>query len=146
MFARGQDAEHRGLTPGFLAGVRHQSLVRGRAPRHRGLYLGRVAAVTRRGVTLALEGPVKRGDGLVFDFGDPEAQEEGGKVRRQGLGAAFVCVRGLCWLGAPVMHSCTTTASTTNTNTNTTTTTAGVRRAGRAGQAGGGAARQHGRV
>jgi putative protease len=91
VFARGQDEEHRGLTPGFLAGVKHQELVRGRAPRHRGLYLGRVATVTRQGVRLELAGPVKRGDGVVFDFGDPEAKEEGGKVcgglERAGAGA-----------------------------------------------------------
>lgn len=94
VFARGQDEEHRGLTPGFLAGVKHQELVRGRAPRHRGLYLGRVAAVTRQGVRLELAGPVKRGDGVVFDFGDPEAKEEGGKVGRGGGGGGG-------WQGRP---------------------------------------------
>ena len=35
VFARGQDAAHPGLTPGFLEGAQHQRLVRGRAPRHR---------------------------------------------------------------------------------------------------------------
>ncbi len=88
MFARGQDEQHRGLTPGFLAGVRHQDLVRGRAPRHRGLYLGKVVAVTRQGVRLELAGPVKRGDGIVFDYGDAEDKEEGGKVRDGAGGGA----------------------------------------------------------
>jgi collagenase-like PrtC family protease len=80
VFSRGQDAEHDGLTPGFLDGPRHQSLVIGRNPRHRGLYIGRVDKVTRSGVQLALRGPVKRGDGLVFDRGRPQEQEVGGNV------------------------------------------------------------------
>lgn len=57
MFARGQDAEHAGLTPGFLEGTRHQRLVRGRAPRHRGVLVGSVAAVDARSgaVTVRLQ-------------------------------------------------------------------------------------------
>lgn len=43
VFARGQDGDHTGLTPGFLEGVQHQRLVRGRNPRHRGVYLGKCA-------------------------------------------------------------------------------------------------------
>jgi collagenase-like PrtC family protease len=71
VFARGQDEEHGGLTPGFLDGVSHQSLVRGRAPRHRGVLLGTVVSVTRRGVAVALHGGavVRRGVGVVFDRG-----------------------------------------------------------------------------
>ena len=45
VFARGQDGEHRGLTPGFLNGPQHQRLVRGRAPRHRGVFVGAVKGV-----------------------------------------------------------------------------------------------------
>lgn len=70
----------RGLTPGFLEGVRHQRLVEGRAPRHRGVYLGQVRQVRPRGVLLELENPLKRGDGLVFDAGRPQEREEGGRV------------------------------------------------------------------
>jgi len=55
VFARGQDGEHRGLTPGFLEGPRHQRLVRGRAPRHRGVYAGRVTRAAGRRVWVALE-------------------------------------------------------------------------------------------
>ena len=78
VFARGQDAEHRGLTPGFLNGVRHQDLVRGRSPRHRGVYVGRVARASGSAVVVELSGtPVKRGDGVVFDTGEPEGKEEG---------------------------------------------------------------------
>jgi len=40
VFARGQDAEYGGLTPGFLEGSQHQMLVRGRSPRHRGVLIG----------------------------------------------------------------------------------------------------------
>ena len=55
MFARGQDEDHRGLTPGFLEGTQHQTLVRGRAPRHRGVLVGRVAAVDAKSGTVTLE-------------------------------------------------------------------------------------------
>lgn len=81
VFARGQDEVYGGLTPGFLQGVQHQMLVRGRAPRHRGLCLGRVGKITNKGVVLDdILVPVKRGDGVVFDRGNPEAEEEGGHV------------------------------------------------------------------
>ena len=36
--------------------------------------------VTREGVVVELACPLKRGDGLVFDHGDPQAKEEGGQV------------------------------------------------------------------
>jgi hypothetical protein len=81
LFARGQDAEYGGLTPGFLEGPQHQMLVRGRNPRHRGVCLGEVSAVTQRGVVIErLLQPVKRGDGVVFDQGRPQEAEEGGQV------------------------------------------------------------------
>ena len=86
-FARAQDAEHDGLTPGFLEGPRHQRLVRGRSPGHRGLLLGEVEAVRpSRGevvVRLAEGRGVKRGDGVAFDGGRrgvSEAAEQGGSV------------------------------------------------------------------
>ena len=80
VFSRGQDANADGLTPGFLLGPQHQQLVIGRNPRHRGLYVGEVTSVTARGVRTNLHGPVKRGDGLVFDRGRPEERETGGNV------------------------------------------------------------------
>jgi U32 family peptidase len=70
----------RGFAPGFLAGVRHQELVKGRYPRHRGVLLGHVESVTSHGVHLRLEGPVKPGDGVVFDAGRPQEEEAGGSV------------------------------------------------------------------
>ena len=80
VFSRGQDANADGLTPGFLEGPRHQELVIGRSPRHRGLYLGKVDEITDQGVRLQLHGPVKAGDGVVFDNGQPQHKEAGGNV------------------------------------------------------------------
>lgn len=80
VFSRGQDEDFDGLSAGFLKGVQHQSLVRGRNPRHRGILVGRVRAVAPRGVTVELCGPIKRGDGVVFDGGEPEEREQGGAV------------------------------------------------------------------
>ena len=79
-FARGQSAEHDGLTPGFLEGPRHQSLVIGRNPKHRGVFVGTVEGVTGTGIRTVLRGPLKRGDGLVFDRGRPDGKELGGNV------------------------------------------------------------------
>ena len=74
----------RGLTHGFLDGVNHQLLVRGRFPKSRGVKLGRVAGVTGRGVKIELAemlpDTVKPGDGLLFDLGRPAEQEPGGRV------------------------------------------------------------------
>jgi len=70
----------RGFTSGWLPAINHQSVVEGRFPKKRGLYLGRVVRVERRGVKVRLEGPLKPGDGVVFDAGRPEEDEEGGRV------------------------------------------------------------------
>lgn len=75
-----QQVFSRGFAPGFLEGVKHQELVRGRFPRHRGVYLGRVEEVSARGVHLRVDAPVKAGDGVVFDAGRPQEDEAGGKV------------------------------------------------------------------
>jgi putative protease len=74
----------RGLTTGFLEGVNHQKLVRGRFPKSRGVRLGHVVGLTRRGVTVELAEAVpdfvKPGDGVLFDLGKPETQEPAGRV------------------------------------------------------------------
>jgi putative protease len=76
----------RGLTPGFLEGVNHQKLVRGRFPKSRGIRLGRVVGFAKGGVRIELCEPfpdlVRAGDGVLFDIGKPETQEPGGRVWR----------------------------------------------------------------
>lgn len=77
VFARGQDENNDGLTPGFFEGPRHQRLVRGRSPRHRGVHIGRVVSSKKGVVTIQLdenllglpEPPLKLGDGIVVDRG-----------------------------------------------------------------------------
>ena len=78
----------RGLAPYFLTGTNHQTVVKGRAPRHRGVEMGRVVRVEAEGVAIETGeaheiGPLKPGDGVVFDAADwrsPGEPEEGGRV------------------------------------------------------------------
>jgi putative protease len=70
----------RGLHTGWLRGTNNQQLVHGRFGKKRGVYLGAVARMRRDGVVIRLEGPLKPGDGVVFDAGKPEEKEEGGRV------------------------------------------------------------------
>ncbi|NUN50069.1 MAG: U32 family peptidase, partial [Candidatus Brocadiae bacterium] len=70
----------RGFSPGFLKGVNHQELVRGRSPKKRGVYVGRVEGAARGRVRVEAGVPLKPGDGLVFDQGRPEEEETGGRV------------------------------------------------------------------
>lgn len=55
VFARGQDSDFSGLTPGFLEGPQHQRLVRGRSPRHRGVFVGTVERVLKDAVHVRLQ-------------------------------------------------------------------------------------------
>jgi U32 family peptidase len=74
----------RGLTNGFLDGVNHQKLVRGRFPKSRGIRVGRVTGFSRRGIRVELAEPfpdlVKPGDGVLFDLGKPAEQEPAGRI------------------------------------------------------------------
>jgi putative protease len=74
----------RGFTHGFLDGPNHQELVHARFPKSRGIRVGLVAGKTRDGVTITLDAPgnapLKPGDGVVFDEGHPEQDEQGGRV------------------------------------------------------------------
>ena len=70
----------RGLYTGWLCGTNNQELVHGRFGKKRGVRLGEVARVSRQAVLVKLEGPLKPGDGVVFDAGRPEGKEEGGRV------------------------------------------------------------------
>lgn len=70
----------RGLFTGWMGGTDNQALVHGRFGKKRGVYLGEVTRVQRDAVVVKLEGPLKPGDGVVFDAGKPEEDEEGGRV------------------------------------------------------------------
>lgn len=75
-----QQSFSRGFTHGFLKGTNNKQLVEGTFPKSRGVYLGTVKQVLRDAVLCQLEAPLKRGDGIVFDAGDPTKPEEGGRV------------------------------------------------------------------
>jgi putative protease len=79
----------RGASPGFLLGDDHQSLVVGKSPKHRGVPLGRVTDVRGRRVRVALDAEsaelraelrslLRAGMGVMFEVGDPEADDAPG--------------------------------------------------------------------
>jgi putative protease len=70
----------RGLHTGWFGGINNQQLVHARFGKKRGVYLGEVTRVLHEGVVVALESPLKLGDGVVFDAGKPEDKEEGGRI------------------------------------------------------------------
>jgi putative protease len=70
----------RGLYSGWFRGINNQELVHARFGKKRGVYLGEVAAIEGERVKIKLKGPLKAGDGIVFDAGHPEEKEEGGRV------------------------------------------------------------------
>ncbi len=77
----------RGFTQGFLGGVNHQQLVSARFPKARGTRIGTVFAKTTHSLIVQLdtrnsrlESFLKPGDGVVFDEGHPEQDEQGGRI------------------------------------------------------------------
>src|SRR6185369_6475465 len=70
----------RGLYPGWFGGVNNQALVHARFGKKRGVLLGEVARVEGDKVFLKLVAPLKPGDGVVFDAGHPDQDEQGGRV------------------------------------------------------------------
>ncbi len=70
----------RGLWSGWLRGIDNQRLVHARFGKKRGVFLGTVRRVRGERVYLAAEAPLKAGDGVVFDAGQPDQPEEGGRV------------------------------------------------------------------
>ena len=70
----------RGLYTGWLRGLNNRELVEGRFGKKRGVFLGKVTRLQGERVAMSLEGPLKPGDGVVFDGGHPEDPEEGGRV------------------------------------------------------------------
>jgi putative protease len=72
----------RGLYTGWLRGINNQELVHARFGKKRGVYLGQVVGIQQDQVGIRLEAPLKAGDGVVFDQGQPELPEQGGRVYR----------------------------------------------------------------
>jgi len=70
----------RGFCHGWLKGPDHKALVSGRSPAARGVLLGEVKAAGRGRVAVDLVGPVRRGDGVVFEGDGTEDAEQGGRV------------------------------------------------------------------
>ncbi|KYC39805.1 peptidase U32, partial [Scytonema hofmannii PCC 7110] len=70
----------RGLYTGWFRGINNQELVHANFGKKRGVYLGEVTRISNEKVIIRLQAPVKPGDGVVFDCGHPEAQEEGGRI------------------------------------------------------------------
>ncbi|HEY8747895.1 MAG TPA: DUF3656 domain-containing protein [Tepidisphaeraceae bacterium] len=84
----------RGFSHGFFDGVNHQELVHARFPKSRGVRLGTVIRSTRSTVLIEVfrqphstapsgfvtGGPLRPGDGIVFDEGHPDQNEQGGRI------------------------------------------------------------------
>ncbi|HTB85033.1 MAG TPA: DUF3656 domain-containing protein [Candidatus Sulfotelmatobacter sp.] len=70
----------RGLFTGWFGGNDNQKLVHARFGKKRGVFLGEVKKLINDGVVTDLIAPLKPGDGIVFDAGNPAEKEEGGRV------------------------------------------------------------------
>jgi putative protease len=70
----------RGLHTGWFRGINNQRLVHGFFGKKRGVYLGEVLEVCHDAVRVRLQDALQPGDGVVFDAGNPEEKEEGGRV------------------------------------------------------------------
>ena len=68
----------RGLYTGWFRGNNNQELAHARFGKKRGVYLGQVSRVQGERIALKLEASLKPGDGVVFDAGHPDQEEEGG--------------------------------------------------------------------
>ena len=74
VFARAQDAEHDGHTPGFFDGSKHQTYVRGLSPSHRGVCAGTVVARPHHNtVRVRLTAELSAGDGVAFGAASSDA-------------------------------------------------------------------------
>jgi len=75
----------RGFSHGFFDGIDHQTLVHGKFPKSRGVRVGRLHHRFQHGVIVELEAGheptiLKPGDGIVFDEGHPDQEEQGGRI------------------------------------------------------------------
>ena len=88
----------RGLHTGWLRGIDNQQLVHARFGKKRGVFVGSVRRVRGDQVFIeAPDAPLKPGDGVVFDAGQPDAPEQGGRlyaVRAEGAERALTFGRG----------------------------------------------------
>jgi putative protease len=75
-----QMAFSRGQYTGWFRGINNQELAHGRFGTKRGVFLGAVTRVSGESITLRPAAPVKPGDGIVFDAGNPAEREEGGRI------------------------------------------------------------------
>ena len=75
-----QMAFSRGQYTGWFRGINNQELAHGRFGTKRGVLLGTITRVAGESVSVALAAPLKPGDGVVFDAGNPAEREEGGRV------------------------------------------------------------------
>ncbi len=72
----------RGLDTGWMEGINNQRLVHARFGKKRGVKLGVVDEVTRSGIWIRASSEIKAGDGVVFDAGNPDLKEEGGRISK----------------------------------------------------------------
>jgi putative protease len=74
----------RGFTHGFLDGPDHQALVHARFPKSRGVAAGEVIGKIAGAIVVRLNSgaTLKVGDGIVFDEGHPDQDEQGGRITR----------------------------------------------------------------
>ena len=70
----------RGFCHGWLDGGNHAALVSGLSSSKRGVCLGKVEGVRGQRIVVRLAGPVRRGDGVVFEGDRSQAAEQGGRV------------------------------------------------------------------
>jgi putative protease len=70
----------RGFSPGWMEGNDHKRLVPGTESSKRGALIGRVIERRRELVIVALESPIKRGDGIAFDGDRAGGSQQGGRV------------------------------------------------------------------
>ena len=70
----------RGFCHGWLDGTDCQTLVSGASSAKHGTYLGQVRGVRGERVAVELAGPIRRGDGVVFEGDRSQAAEAGGRV------------------------------------------------------------------
>jgi U32 family peptidase len=82
----------RGLYTGWFKGINNQELAHARFGKKRGVFLGEVARLQDEHVVVKLQAPLQAGDGVVFDAGHPDQDEEGGRVHGVELrkGEAFI--------------------------------------------------------